>query len=177
VGEIPEHLDQSIPLGGGLSGHAVRRRRSRRRSWSWPLTAVGLGVAAAVAGVLLASTEPQAAVGMDAGGYSVAGQRLTSQGAGAYEAASGTALVISTRGGRTVAGASATMNGRPMTGRCETGAPAGGESCTFTLAGESLAASDERTAYGWHRRYSDGRTVAIHVPGDPPPPVPFALGR
>jgi len=62
-----------------------------------------------------------------------------------------------------------------MTGRC---APApGGEACQFTLDGRSLTAADERAPYGWHRRYSDGRTVAIHLTGDREAPVPFAVGR
>ncbi len=174
--EIPEHFDQRIPL-GGLSGHAVRRRRSRRRYWSWPLAAVVLGVAAALAGVLLASTEPEADVRLDANGYGVAGEELTSRGGGVYQAPSGAALVIDSRGGRSVAGASATLNGHPMTGRCEMAAQGDAETCTFAVAGEPLGASDERTSYGWHRRYSDGRTVAIHVSGDPAPPVPFAVGR
>jgi hypothetical protein len=84
--------------------------------------------------------------------------------------------VIDRRPGGPVAGASANLAGRHMTGHCE---PAGGstETCRFTLDGQPLEATDTRTEDGWHRRYSDGRTVAIHLTGDPDTPVPFAIGR
>src|SRR5436190_5568498 len=96
--------DQSIPLGGGLSSHAVRRRRWRRRYPTWPVVAVVLGAAAALAGVLLATTaEPQALVVMDGSGYTVAGERLMAQGGGVYQASSGAALVLTSRGGRSLA--------------------------------------------------------------------------
>jgi hypothetical protein len=170
--------DQSIPLGGGLSSHAVRRRRWRRRYPTWPLVAVVLGAAAALAGVLLATTaEPQALVVMDGTGYTVAGERLMAQGGGVYQASSGAALVVTSRGGRSLAGGSAVLDGRPMAGRCELDTPPDAETCTFTVAGGSLSARDERTSYGWHRRYSDGRTVAIHLSGDRAAPVPFVVGR
>jgi hypothetical protein len=176
MAEPPESWDQRIPL-GGLGSHAVRRQRWRRRLPGWPLLAAGAGLAAALAGVLLASSEPEVRVGFDAAGYQVAGERLTDRGGGAYVGPSGAALVIARSGGGSVAAASTNLDGRHMTGRCEVAPPPGGETCRFTLGGESLTASDERTSYGWHRRYSDGRTVAIHVAGDREAPVPFALGR
>jgi hypothetical protein len=49
--------------------------------------------------------------------------------------------------------------------------------CRFTLDDQALSAVDERTSYGWHRRYSDGRTVAIDVAGERGAPVPFPVGR
>ena len=133
------------------------------------------GLAAALAGVLLASSEPEVEVGFDQGGYRVAGERLADRGDGVYLGPSGAALVIVRGGDGSVAAASANLDGRHMTGRCEVLPPPGGETCRFTLDGESLTASDERTPYGWHRRYSDGRTVAIHVTGGRETPVPFAL--
>jgi hypothetical protein len=62
-----------------------------------------------------------------------------------------------------------------MTGHCETAAA--GETCRFTVAGSPLTATDQRTDDGWHRTYSDGRTVSIHLTGDHDAPVPFAVGR
>ena len=174
--EPEEHWSQRIPL-GELGGHAVRRRRWRRRRAGWPLVAAVLGTAAALAGVLLASSEPRVEVRLDAAGYRVGDELLVPRGAGAYQGRSGAALVIAHRGGREVAGGSAVLGGRRMAGRCEMAAPADGERCTFTLDGESLTAVDERTSYGWHRRYSDGRTVAIELSGDRSAPVPFAVSR
>jgi hypothetical protein len=167
---------QHIPL-GELGSHAVRRARWRRRAPGWPLLAAGAGLAAALAGVVLASSEPEVPVRFDAAGYQVAGEQLTDRGGGAYLGRSGAALVITRSGGDLVAAASTNLDGRHMTGRCEVAPAPGGESCRFQLGGESLTADDERTSYGWHRRYSDGRTVAIHVAGDRETPVPFALGR
>ena len=85
------------------------------------------------------------------------------------------ALVIQRGPQGAVAGASAVMDGRHVTGRCDEGA--NGETCRFAVDGQPLSATDERTAYGWHRRYSDGRTVAITVTGERDTPVPFAVGR
>lgn len=174
MAEPPERQDLSIPL-GGLSRHVVRRRRMRRTLLSWPVLAAILGAGAALAGVLLATAEPRVEVRLDAAGYQIDGERLGVRGAGTYEGPGGAALVIVRRAQGTVAGASALLDGRHMTGRCELGAD--GESCSFTLDGGALTASDERTSYGWHRRYSDGRTVAIRLTGERDAPVPFAVGR
>ena len=174
VAEPPEHRELRIPL-GGLSHHAVRRRRLRRALLSWPLVAALAGAAAALAGVLLVTAEPQVEVRLDAGGYQIDGQLLTDRGGGVYQGAGGAAMVLDRRSEGAVAGASADLDGRHMTGRC---APSGdGEACTFMVEDQVLTATDERTSYGWHRRYSDGRTVAIHVTGQPDTPVPFAIGR
>jgi len=163
-----------IPL-GGLSRHAVRRRRPSRLLLPWPLLAAVAGAAAAVAGVLLATAEPQVEVRLDAAGYRIDGQQLQARGGGAYVGPAGAALVIDRRPEGNAAGASAVLDGRRMTGRCEPSA--GGETCTFTLDGRTLTATDVRTAEGWERRYSDGRTVAIHLTGERDAPVPFAVGR
>lgn len=174
--EPPERgpRDLRIPL-GGLSQHVVRRPRLRRTLLSWPLLAALAGAAAAVAGVLLATAEPQVDVRLDASGYRIDGQRFAAQGGGVYVGPSGAALVIDRRAQGTVAGASAVLDGSPVTGRCE--ASAAGETCSFTVAGRPLTATDQRTAGGWHRRYSDGRTVTIHLAGDPDTPVPLPVGR
>jgi hypothetical protein len=175
--ERPGPRDLGIPL-GGLSQHVVRRprlRRTLRTLLSWPLLAGLAGAAAAVAGVLLATAEPQVDVRLDGAGYRIDGQQLRAEGSGVYVGPGGAALVIARRPQGTVSGASAVLDGRSMTGRCE---PAGaGEACRFTVDGQTLSATDERTADGWHRRYSDGRTVAIRLLGDPDTPVPFAVGR
>jgi hypothetical protein len=176
VAEPPERRELRIPL-GGLSRHAVRRRRHPR--WRlplrWPLMAALAGTVAAVAGVVLATAEPQVDVTLNAGGYRVGGQLLRERSAGVYEGPGGASLVIERRLGGPVAGASAILDGRRMTGSC---APAtDGETCRFVLDGTALTAADERTSSGWHRRYADGRTVAIHVTGGPDVPVPFPVGR
>ena len=172
----PEHLprDLRIPL-GGLSHHVVRRPRLRRTLLSWPLLAALAGAAAAVAGVLLATAEPRVDVGLDGSGYRIDGQRLVAQGGGVYVGPGGAALVIDRRPQGTVAGASAVLDGSSVTGRCESSAA--GETCRFTVGGQPLTAADERTADGWHRRYSDGRTVTIHLAGERDAPVPFPVGR
>lgn len=175
VAEPPEHRELRIPL-GGLSRHAVRRPRLRRALLSWPLVTALAGAAAAMAGVLLVTAEPQVEVRLDTAGYQIDGERLTDRGGGVYQGPGGAALVIDRRPGGPVAGASADLDGRHMTGHCEP-SEGGGEECTFTLDGQPLTATDARTSYGWHRRYSDGRTVAIHVTGVPDTPVPFTIGR
>jgi hypothetical protein len=167
----PDRRDLRIPL-GGLSQHAVRRRRLRHSLLHWPLIAAGVGGIAALVGVLLATAEPEVEVRLDATGYRIDGNFLAVAGDGVYQGAAGAVLVIDGRG---VAGASADLAGRHMTGRCQPAA--GGEACRFTLDGRPLAAADERTDYGWHRRYDDGRTVAIHLIGRRDTPVPFAVGR
>lgn len=166
--------DLRIPL-GGLSPNVVRRQRLRRTIVGWPLLAGLAGAAAAVAGVLLATAEPQVDVRLDGAGYHIDGQELLPRGGGVYVGQGGAALVIDRRPSGPVAGASAVLDGTAMTGRCEP-AP-GGETCRFTLGGQALTATDERTRDGWHRRYSDGRTVSIHLTGDHDAPVPFAVGR
>ncbi len=174
MADPPPRRDLRIPL-GGLSRHAVRRPRLRRTLLRWPVLAALAGAAAAMAGVLLATGEPQVDVRLDGDGYRIDGQRLEASGGGTYVGPGGAALVIEPGPRGPVAGASAGLDGRHMTGRCEP-AP-GGESCRFTLGGETLSAVDERTEYGWHRRYSDGRTVAIRLTGERDAPVPFAVGR
>ena len=172
--ERAERRDLRIPL-GGLSHHVVRRPRLRRTLVSWPLLAALAGAGAAVAGVLLATAEPRVDVRLDDSGYRIDGQQLVARGEGVYVGAGGAAMVIDRRPQGTVAGASALLDGRTMTGHCE--AAAAGETCRFTVDGQALSATDERTADGWHRRYSDGRTVAIHLTGERDAPVPFAVGR
>lgn len=166
--------DLRIPL-GGLSPNVVRRRRLRRLALSWPLATGLVGVAAAVAGVLLATAEPQVDVQLDASGYRIDGQELVAQGGGVYVGPAGGALVIDRGPQGAVAGASAVLNGHTMTGRCEPASS--GETCRFTLDGQALSAADEPTSDGWHRVYSDGRTVSIHLTGERDAPVPFAVGR
>jgi hypothetical protein len=172
----PEHppRDLRIPL-GGLSHHVVRRPRLRRTLRAWPLLAALAGAAAAVAGVLLATAEPQVDVRLDGSGYHIDGQLLVARGGGVYVGPGGAALVIDRRAQGDVAGASAVVDGSPMTGRCEPSAA--GETCRFTVGGQPLTATDERIAGGWHRRYSDGRTVTIHLTGERDSPVPFPVGR
>jgi hypothetical protein len=172
----PDHppRDLRIPL-GGLSHHVVRRPRLRRTLLRWPLLAALAGAVAAVAGVLLATAEPQVDVRLDDTGYRIDGQWLVAAGGGVYVGPGGAALVIDRRPQGTVGGASAVLDGSPMTGRCEP-SPAG-ETCRFTVGGQPLTAADERTADGWHRRYSDGRTVTIHLTGERDAPVPFPVGR
>lgn len=167
----PDHRELRIPL-GGLSRHAVRRARVRRALLRWPLLAALAGTAAAVAGGVLVTAEPQVDVRLDAAGYRIDGQQLAARGGGVYQGPSGAALVIS----GPVAGASADLDGRHVTGHCEP-ASGRGEACRFTLDGSPLTAADEPTSYGWHRRYSDGRTVAIRLTGRPGAPVPFPIGR
>jgi hypothetical protein len=177
VQEPPERAaprDVRIPL-GGLSPNVVRRPRLRRTMGGWPLLAGLAGAAAAVGGVLLATAEPQVDVRLDRTGYRIDGQELLNRGGGVYVGPGGAALVIDRRPQGTVAGASAVLDGTPMVGRCEP-APAG-ETCRFTLDGQALTATDQRTAGGWHRRYSDGRTISIRLTGDRDAPVPFAIGR
>jgi hypothetical protein len=170
----PKPRDLRIPL-GGLSQHAVRRPRLRRTLLSWPLLAALAGAAAAVAGVLLATAEPQVDVRLDDAGYHIDGQQLAARGGGVYVGPGGAALVIDRRPEGPAAGASALLDGSPTTGHCEP--TAAGETCRFTVGGRALTATDERTAGGWHRRYSDGRTVTIHLTGERDAPVPFPVGR
>jgi hypothetical protein len=170
--ERPRNL--RIPL-GGLSHHVVRRPRLRRTVLSWPVLAAVAGASAAVAGVLLATSEPQVDVGLDAAGYRIDGQQLRPQGGGVYVGPGGAALVIERRPEGAVAGASAVVDGSAMTGRCVPAAA--GETCRFSVDGRALTATDERTADGWHRTYSDGRTVTIRLTGERDAPVPFAIGR
>lgn len=173
----PAPRDLRIPL-GGLSPNVVRRprlRRTLRMVLSWPLVAGIAGVVAAVTGGLLATAEPQVDVRLDAAGYRIDGQQLRPQGPGLYVSPGGAALVIERRPQGTVAGASAVLDGRSMTGRCQTAGA--GEACRFTVDGVALTATDERTDDGWHRRYSDGRTVNIRLTGEHDAPVPFAVGR
>lgn len=169
--------DLRIPL-GGLSPNVVRRprlRRTLRTLLSWPLGAALVGIVAAIAGGLLATAEPQVDVRLDAAGYRIDGQQLRPQGGGVYVGPGGAALVIDRRPQGPVAGASAVLDGRSTTGHCEPAAA--GESCRFTVDGEALSATDERTDDGWHRVYSDGRTATIHLTGGPDTPVPFPVGR
>jgi hypothetical protein len=114
-------------------------------------------------------------VSLDDGGYRIDGQLLQAQGGGVYVGPGGAALVIDRRPQGAVAGASAVLDGRSMTGHCEPSAL--GETCRFTVDGQPLGATDERTTGGWHRTYSDGRTVTIHLAGERDAPVPFAVGR
>lgn len=172
MAEPPDRRDLRIPL-GGLSEHAVRRRRLRPLLLRWPALAALAGAAAALTGVLLATGEPEIEVRMDGAGYRIDGQLLAASGGGVYQGTSGAVLVIDGQG---VAGASADVDGRHMTGRCQPAA-GGSETCRFTLDGSPLTAVDEPTDYGWHRRYSDGRTVAIRLTGRRDTPVPFAVGR
>ena len=174
---MPEPSDRGqlhIPL-GGLSPRVVRRQ-SRRPRPRGPALAALAGAALAAIGVALASAEPQVEVGVVGHGYDLGGQVLAERGGGVYRGQRGGVLVIARVGDREVAGASAELNGRSVTGRCEL-VPGGDETCRFTVDGRPLAARDERTVYGWHRRYSDGRTVAIRVIGAHDVPVPFPVGR
>ncbi|HLH71518.1 MAG TPA: hypothetical protein VKY90_21465 [Candidatus Dormibacteraeota bacterium] len=163
-----------IPL-GGLSPRVVRRWWPRPRPVGPPLAAL-VGAALAVVGVLLASAEPQVEVRVGDRGYDLGGQVLTEHGGGVYQGRRGGVLVIAWVGDRELAGASAELNGRPITGHCEL-VVGGDETCRFTVDGRTLTARDRRTAYGWHRRYSDGHTVAIRVVGGHDVPVPFPVGR
>jgi hypothetical protein len=177
--EPPERAprDLRIPL-GGLSPNVVRRprlRRTLRTLLTWPMVAAVVGIVAALAGGLMATAEPQIDVRLDAAGYRIDGEQLQPQGSGVYVGSGGAALVIARRPQGQVAGASAVLDGRSMTGHCETAAA--GETCRFTVDGAPLSATDQRTDDGWHRTYSDGRTVSIHLTGDHDAPVPFAVGR
>src|SRR5690348_6006755 len=110
----PDHRELHIPL-GGLSRHAVRRPPLRRMLLlRWPLLVALAGAGAALAGVLLATAEPQVEVGLDAAGYRIDGERLADRGGGVYQGADGAALVIDRRATGRVAGASADMDGRHM---------------------------------------------------------------
>ncbi|HZU18098.1 MAG TPA: hypothetical protein VFD01_16035 [Candidatus Dormibacteraeota bacterium] len=153
----------------------VRRPVPPPRRWG-PVLAALAGVTLAVVGAVLASAEPQVEVQRTDHGYRLAGEVLTERGPGVYQGRRGGVLVVARVGVLVVAGASAELNGRPVTGRCQL-VPGGDETCRFVVDGRPLAARDRRTGYGWHRRYSDGRTVAIHVVGGHDVPVPFPVGR
>lgn len=169
---------QRIPLGAGVSRHAVRRAVPTVATWpAWQLGAIGLGLTAALAGIALFLAEPEVTVRMDQAGYTVAGQTLRSQGGDVYQGRGGAALVVERRGGSVVAAASATIGGKPSTGRCTLQAGSAREECVFTLESGSVTATDIRTTTGWERHYSDGVTIAIRLLGDPDTPVPFPVGR
>lgn len=171
---------QRMPLGAGVSAHAVRRGRGivrARAQLVFQLGLVGLGVSAAVVGAALYTAEPEVVVQMDAAHYRIAGQDLESRGPGAYLNPSGAALVLERRGDVVVAATSARVGSQPVNGRCVLPAGSARETCEFTLGGRLLTATDVRSAKGWSRRYSDGKTVAIRVDGALDTPVPFPVGR
>lgn len=173
-------MDQRIPLGVDRSPHAVRRLRRLHRlrpPLGWPVWAAGIALASALVGVWLQSASPAIEVGLDGRGYRISGQLLEDRGGGEYQGASGAALVIQRGSGRLLAAASTNLNGQHMTGRCVEIPGADHEDCAFTIGGGSVDARDTRTASGWHRRYSDGRTLDIRIVGDRDTPVPFAVGR
>lgn len=171
---------QRMPLGAGVSAHAVRRGRGivrARAQLVFQVGLVGLGVSAAVVGAVLYTAEPEVVVQMDAAHYRIAGQELESRGPGAYQNPSGATLVLERRGDLVVAATSTHVGGAPIRGRCVLAAGSARETCEFTLSGRSLTATDIRSPKGWNRRYSDGKTVAIRVDGRLDTPVPFPVGR
>jgi hypothetical protein len=174
-------VNQRIPLGAADSPYAVRRFRRLRRlgpPLGWPVWAAGVALVSALVGAWLETASPPAVeVRLDAQGYHIAGQLLQDQGDGSYQDPSGAALVIQRGSGRVLAAASTNLNGRHMLGRCVEIQGADHEDCTFTIGSATIQARDDRTPSGWHRRYSDGQTVDIGVPGGADTPVPFAVGR
>lgn len=171
---------QRVPLGAADSPHAVRRGgrwAGASGGQRLPLALAAVGVVAAAGGLALYAAPVDVAVRVDATGYHVAGEDLVGRGGGVFLSASGTALVVERRPDRVLAAGSAELDGRPVSGRCEEAAGSRRAACEFTIAGRSLTAADVRTATGWSRRYSDGKTVAIRVDGDRDTPVPFPLGR
>jgi hypothetical protein len=137
------------------------------------LAAVGLALAGA--GLWLTGSPRPVEVSMDSGAYTVGGARLDAAGPGVYER-SGEALVVRWEGTETRAAASATFEGRHLTGVCTVTAGSSEERCRFTVGGRELQSVDRRTATGWHRRYGDGLEVDIQVRGSGPVPVPFPIG-
>jgi hypothetical protein len=172
-------VTQNLPIGGVTSPHAVRLRRLPAR-----LPRVRLHVALTVAGALAAAAGAAVSVApapvtvrSSAGAYEIGGARLTATAPGVYEGPDGAAVVLEHAGGVTRAGASAGLDGTHMTGACALPDGARRETCRFTLAGREVDAVDTWTGGGWHRRYSDGRTVDLVVSGSRPVPVPIAVGR
>jgi hypothetical protein len=170
-------FDQRLPLPVG--GRSPIRRY--RRFWfaagrdRLRLVVLTVGVIAAVLGGVFGTRQPTVAVEMTGQYYEIGSISLTTRGDGVYAGADG-AVVIEQGRGETVAGGSTTLHGVPMKGSCTMPSSGDGEKCRFDLGGRSLRATDTRTATGWHRRYQDGRTVDIALPGDAVP-VPFAIGR
>jgi hypothetical protein len=172
-------VSQNLPIGAVSSPHAVRLRRLPAR-----LPRVRLhvlltlaGVAAAVAGAVVSASPGPVSVRSSAEAYEIGGARLTATAPGVYQGPDGAALVLVHEPGMTRAGASAVLDGAPMTGSCALADRATTESCRFTLAGRHLSAVDTWTGRGWHRRYDDGRTLDVLVESGRPIPVPIAVGR
>lgn len=173
-------MTQNIPIGAVTSPHAVRVRRVPpvRPVWMRPhVLAIVAGLAAALAGAALLLNPGPVSVQMSSGRYDIGGALLTATAPDTYQGPAGAAMVVSHGGGVTHAGASAVLNGTPMTGSCALPDGSRTERCQFALGGQALAAVDTWTGSGWQRRYDDGRTASIDVAGGRPVPVPFAVGR
>lgn len=171
-------MGQNIPLGPVDQRHAVRRHWRRRLRRQAPagldpsLLLAGLGMALAGAGLWLTGSPPPFEVSMDSGGYTVAGARLDARGGGVYQSSQGVLIVRGTR-----AAASTTLGDEHVTGVCDLAAGSGREHCRFRIGGSTLAADDEATTTGWHRRYDDGRETDVEIRGGGAVPVPFPIGR
>ena len=141
------------------------------------MVALLAGLAAAAGGAVLLTSPGTVMVRQSPAGYEIGGTRLAPAGPDAYRGPGGAALVMTHAGGATHAGSSAVMNGAHVTGQCLLTDGASSETCRFTVAGRTLAATDVWTGAGWRRRYDDGRTADIQVSGGRPVPVPFPVGR
>ena len=135
-----------------------------------------LGIALALLGAWLGITRAPVSVKLDGGGYHVAGQILRTVSVGEYQ---GDAALVIRKGGGTVRAASTgNYGGEPMRGICILVAGTGQEQCIFVIGKQSFTAEDHLDGGVWHRRYSDGLVIDIHIdhPSDPTP-VPFPVGR
>jgi hypothetical protein len=173
-----------IPIGGLTPVH--RRTRSvrqlgRRRQ---PVCLASLGALAAALGVVITLSPTTIAAFGDASTIHI-GSSLMQR--GASPAVPGSRLyvgdvsivMVPDRSGWRAA-ATTTLNGQPARGVCnlEDTVQTATETCTFTLGGQTLRATDvfDASAGQWHREYSDGVKVMFSVPSRAslvPIPIPF----
>ncbi|MGH7881869.1 MAG: hypothetical protein ACREN8_03035, partial [Candidatus Dormibacteraceae bacterium] len=132
-------------------------------------------VASAVGGGVLGSIQPPVNVQIDSQGYHIGAILLPPQGIGTYAGEAG-AVVIEPTSGQIVAGGSTKLHGENMLGRCLLAEDRKSESCRFQLGTELFSAQDSAQPGVWKRRYEDGQTVEIRLPGGITP-VPIAIGR
>jgi hypothetical protein len=107
--------------------------------------------------------------------YIVGGVRLAAAGEGVY-LGGGAAVVVQHRDGAVWAGGSSVLDGRRSGGSCLLRDGQASERCEFQVAGRRITSVDQRSWFGWNRRYDDGRRVDIWVRQGDRVPVPLALG-
>lgn len=145
----------------------ARNARQRRRAVQG---ALGLAtLACAGIGIWLLAAPTTVTVSMTASTYRVGDAVLHAVAPGVYSGDG--ALVISRRGGETIAAGSAVVDGKLWVGVCEISIDASRETCKF----DDESAVDVWSTGTWHRAFGDGRKVEIESAHGVPVPFPVGL--